>query len=212
MADLTDLEAAQTIKIVGADSTGVEQSAIESSTNGQVNLASGGLIVRPLPYEPQTYSAAATAFASAATATDVWNMQGSNTKTIRIHKIKVTGTTTSGSAIRITISLIRRSTANTGGTSVTATAVPHDSTNSAATAVVRHFTANPTVGTSIGNVRSDTTSFQGSGITAGVLEWDFESGGQPLILRGNTQFLSIGFGSVTVTGGVISISCEWSEV
>lgn len=183
------------------------------SASGQLSLSSNASVVRPLPYEPQTYSAAASAFVPAATATDVWNFQGSGTKTIRIHKIKVTGTTTSGSAIKITISLIRRSAANTGGTSVVGTAVPHDSNNAAATAVVRHYTANPSaLGTAVGTVRSDTTSFQGSGITAGVLEWDFEDGGQPLILRGTSQFLSIGFGSVTVTGGVVSISCEWSEV
>jgi hypothetical protein len=181
-------------------------------TNTTPLLSDYGSVFRPLPYEPPTYSAVASAFVPAATATDVWNFQGSNTKTIRIHKIRVSGTTTSGSAIRITISLIRRSAANTGGTSVVTTIVPHDSTNATATAVLRHYTANPTVGTSIGNVRSDTTSFQGSGLTSGTLEWDFKDGFQPLILRGNTQFLSIGFGSVTVTGGVVSISCEWSEV
>jgi len=36
MTDLTDLQAAQTIKIVGSDSTGTETNAVNSSANGEL--------------------------------------------------------------------------------------------------------------------------------------------------------------------------------
>lgn len=169
--------------------------------------------VRSIPYEPKGYSAVASAFAPASSATDIFTISGSASKTIRIHKIDVTGTTTSGSPIKITICLQKRSTANTGGTSVTRTNVPHDSSNAAATAEVKSYTANPTLGTLVGNVRCVTTSFQASGITDTVLMWEFaDDGGQPIILRGVNESLVVNFNGTTVTGGVVSISVEWSEV
>lgn len=182
-------------------------------TNSPAVLTSSGLVVRPIPYEPQSYSASAAAFTVATNATDIFLISGSASKTIRIHKIDVTGTTTSGSAIKITINLIKRSTANTGGTSVISTIVPHDSNNSAATAVARHYTANPTLGTSVGIVRSVSTSFQGAGLTDTALTWDFsDDGGQPIILRGTSENLAVNFNATSVVGSVISVSCEWSEV
>lgn len=212
MADLSDVQTASTVKIVGADSAGVETNVVNTSNSPTLSDASFGLIVRPLPYEPQTYSCVSKSFVSAATATDVWLFQGSATKTIRIHKIKISGTTSSGAPIKVTMSLVIRSTANTGGTSVAATAVPHDSNNAAATATIVHYTANPTVGTSIGEIRANTTAIQSDGFTDNMPLWDFETGGQPIILRGTNQYLAINFNSTTVNNSLFSINCEWSEV
>ena len=182
-------------------------------TSGVVGLSDNALAVRPVPYEPQTYSAGASAFVPAATATDVFLISGSATKVIRIHKINVSGTTTSGSPIKCTINLIKRSTANTGGTSVVSTNVPHDTSNAAASAVARSYTVNPTVGTQVGIVRSVTNSFQAAGLTVGSIDFDFNNdGGQPVILRGVAENLAVNLNSTTITGGVISVSVEWSEV
>lgn len=41
MADLNELQAAQTIKIVGSSSAGVEQTAIGSTANGDLHVADG---------------------------------------------------------------------------------------------------------------------------------------------------------------------------
>lgn len=176
-------------------------------------LSTNALAVRPLPYEPQTYSASSSAFVSAVTPTDVFIINGSASKIIRIHRINVSGTTTSGSAIRCTINLVRRSTANTGGTPVASSVALYDSTNAAATAVAQHYTANPTVGTSAGIVRSVNTSFQVSGITNSTLFYDllkFDS--QPIVLRGVAQGLAVNLNGTTITGGIVSVSVEWSEV
>lgn len=163
--------------------------------------------------EPQTYSAASDGFTVASTPTDVFTITGSASKTIRIHKIKVSGTTTSGSAIKLKISLVKRSTADSGGTSVSDTVVPHDSNNNSGTATVSHYTANPTLGTTVGVVRSEQLGITNQGLSGGTVEWIFnESPHQPLVLRGTSQQLGINFGSTSVTGSVISISVEWSEV
>jgi len=210
MADLTDIQAAQSVKIIGADSAGVENAAIESAI-ATPSLAASGLVVRPLPFETVTYAAVASAFTSAATATDVFVITGSATKTIRVNRVIVSGTTTSGSPIKITVNLIKRSAANTGGTVVADTEVPYDSTSPAATAVVTHYTANPSgLGASLGVIRSTTTSIQASGFTE-IIVWDFKDE-RPLILRGTSEILAVNFNSTSITGSVISITVEWAEV
>lgn len=59
MADITDIQAAQTIKIVGSDSNGLEQTPIKSSGNGDLNSSDivdtsgiyGTLVVGSSPVE-----------------------------------------------------------------------------------------------------------------------------------------------------------------
>lgn len=189
-------------------SDGVLDATIVAATP---SLSAPALAIRPIPYAPQSYSAAAVGFVPPASATDVFTITGSATKTIRINKIRVTGTTTSGSAIKTVFNLIKRSTAATGGTRVAATAVPHDSTNAAATATVGHYTANPTVGTPVGTIRSIAGSVSATGISGGDIVFEFEIN-QPIILRGITEQLAVNLNGVTITGPIMSISVDWSEV
>jgi hypothetical protein len=161
--------------------------------------------------ESLTYSAAVNNFLSAASATDIFNIIGSASKTIRIHRIRISGSTTSGSPIKVGMKLIKRSALNTGGTRIASTMVPHDSTSPAATANVGHYTANPTaLGSSVGNIRSMHVAFNQAGITGGEPIFDFKN--QPIILRNATEQLCINFNSTTISGALISIYVEWSEV
>lgn len=41
MADLTDIQAAQAVKIMGSDSAGVEQTPVASSVNGDLQVSNG---------------------------------------------------------------------------------------------------------------------------------------------------------------------------
>lgn len=225
MADLSDLNSAQTVKIAGANTSGTETNFVDSTSAGAIHTnlrdANGNellgtkisaLSIPVVVSQDPTYGASAVAFVSAASATDVFTITGSASKTIRVHKIKVSGTTTSGSAIKFTASLVKRSTANTGGTSVTATIAPYDSTQAAATAVVRHYTANPSaLGTSVGVLRAESLAVTASGLTGGVIEWDLRESGQSVVLRGTTELLCVNFNAATITGPVFSISIEWSE-
>lgn len=187
------------------------------SSNSVLGTTDYGLIVRNIPKVRQTYSATAFNILPAANATDVFTITGSNTRTIYVHSVKVTGTRTSHQ--HNTIVLLKRSTANTGGTSTTRTAVPYDSTNGAATAVVLAYTANPTLGTLIGEIYSATVSLpaqspnnaqnNGSGVVP--WSWSFSAIGQPITLRGNSQVLAVNLNGVTVAGGSLQYIVEWSE-
>lgn len=167
--------------------------------------------LKTVKYDPPSYSAAVS-FSAPATPTDVFTLIGSATKTVKILKIRFTGTTTSGSPISSNISLIRRSTANTGGVRVAMAAVPHDSNSAAATASAGNYTTNPLVlGVAVGNVRAQRVSFNATGISGGEAIWEFNLN-EPIVLRGTSQLLSLNMGGTTVTGNILGLSIEWQEV
>lgn len=164
-----------------------------------------------LPSPAITYSAVASSIASAALATDLVTIFGSATKTVNIINIWVTGVqTTAGQAQFL---LIKRSTVNTLGTSTVQTRIQYDSNDAAATATVLAYTANPTVGTAIGNVRGDRIFLPGaaSASDAQGLLWSFVNG-KPMILRGVAQGLCINLNGATITGGSINVTIEWTEI
>lgn len=174
----------------------------------------GRQIVLAVPSDggKQTYSAAANSITTAATPTDVCTLTGSASKTIRVTSVQFNGSTSSGSGLLSSVQLIKRSTANSAGTSASITAVPHDSASAAATATALSYTANPTLGTTVGNIRATRISYQSAAGNAPILTWEF--GNRPtqaVVLRGTSQVLAVNLNSVTVTGGSISCSFEWSE-
>lgn len=186
--------------------------------------ARGGLIVAtgvdtftvnsiPLDGAKQSFSASATAVTAAATPTDVFTLTGSGTKTIRITRVELSGTETLSASKNVL--LIKRSAANTGGTSATLTAVPYDSANSAATATARSYTANPTgLGATVGAIRSLVFDLPAPGGATGTssIVWDFGSRpAQAVVLRGAAEVLAINLNGVTSAGNSLSFSIEWSE-
>ena len=195
------------------------------ATLGQTTMANSMPVVLPsnqvISTSPTdstkaTYSASAVGFVCAAAATDIFTLQGSATKTIRVISLGVTGSTTAGSGASVSFSLIKRSAANTAGTSSTATNVPHDSSNVAATAVVKSYTANPSaLGTSVGTIRTErivvpTIGGQGSGYASGLYSYGNRPG-QAIVLRGTSEFLCMNFAGVTITNPVICCDIEWTE-
>jgi hypothetical protein len=160
----------------------------------------------------QTYAAAVSGFVPPAAATDIFTITGSATKTIRITLLRVSCTTSAGSGISINAALIKRSTADSAGTSTTMTNVPHDSTNSAATAVVKAYTANPTLGTTVGNVRTSRFQINSAGTTSNELAYELGTRpAQTLVLRGTSEQLCVNFGGATITSPICSIAIEWTE-
>lgn len=157
-----------------------------------------------------SYSAAVTGVASAAAATDIFLISGSGTKTIRVKRIGLSATQTTAGEINAIV--LKRSTADSAGTA--ATLVPHDSTNSAATAVVQSFTVNPTAGTLVGNVRSVKFFAPAAASTSAPSITDFSFGdtfSQAIVLRGTAQQLCINLNGATVAGGSFSFYVEWTE-
>lgn len=90
-------------------------------------------------------------FTPPATPTDMITVTGSASKTIRVWSLHVCTTNTAAGSQEFR--LIKRSTADTGGTAVASTLVPLNATSAAATATVNHYTANPgALGTAVGTV------------------------------------------------------------
>lgn len=108
--------------------------------------------------------------------------------------------------------LLKRSTANSGGSSTTPTPVPHDSADGAAASIVTVYTANPTLGTSLGALRAAKI-----GITAAdganYIEWDFtKNNDKAPVLRSANQAFAINFGGdALLTSELDAFYFEWSE-
>jgi hypothetical protein len=169
------------------------------------------LIVASTPWDgKQTYSSVNAAFAPAASATDVFTITGSATKIVRILRIYFSGVQTTGG--NIPIGIIKRSTANTGGTSAAVTAVPLDSNNAAATATVLSYTANPTLGTLVGTVRAARVFIPATTGSPILQVFEFQNDGtQALILRGTSQVAAISLNGNTIAGGSVCIGIDWVE-
>jgi hypothetical protein len=177
----------------------------------------------------QTYAAGITNLGGvgapiATTPTDIVTITGSATKVVKVRKVHISGIATIGA--QIDVFLIKRSSANSGGTAVTVNKVPYDSLNAAATATVVYYTANPsTLG---GTVNAGTISqsmlylcpstvgaASASGpLTSGnYIDIEFKDGDkQPLTLRGTSEVLAINLNGITVPAGTnLEIDIEWTE-
>lgn len=160
----------------------------------------------------KTYRVAITGLVNAASATDIVYINGSATKTVRITRIIVGGRATA--AASADVRLIKRSATDTAGTCTASTIVPVLSTSAAATAVVSQCTANPTVGTAIGDVAVKQTFF--GNLTTGQpgADADFTfgtGGGQPLTLVSAAETVGISLNAVTYSGGLIDVVIEFTE-
>jgi len=160
-----------------------------------------------------TYSVVAPDVATAASATDVVCISGSATRTVVLKKILLAGSTTNATTVSTHVNIVKRSTANTGGTSTTPAIVPHDSQNAAATAVVRAYTANPTTGTLVGNIAGMQMIFAVTADWPATLYINFgENGMQGIILRGTSESACVNLNGATVTtSGALDASFEWIE-
>ena len=176
-------------------------------------IANGQAVdVTRMPSASTTYSAAIVGLASAITATDIFTITGSATKTVRVTRIVVNGVQTT--AAQVNVLIIKRSTANTAGTSTAPTRVSYDSTNAAATATVLAYTANPTLGTAVGTGSARRAFIPGAATASDAQGLEIVSGDvgqQQMTLRGLAEVLAINLNSTTVAGSAFNITVEWTE-
>ncbi len=184
-----------------------------SAALAQVNTVPQVGVITSFNTQKQTYSAASS-FSAAASATDIATICGSATKTIRVQSITVTGQTT-GSAVVSIVDIVKRSTRNTGGTATQLTAVPLDSNNATATALVDIYTGNPTVGTLVGTTSVQALLFGLTSTAVSVVPALFNYNApnllsQPMVLRGAAQCASVSLNgaSANVTA---QVTVNWSE-
>jgi len=197
-----------------------------SSDNASVGVTSKGLYVELVDSaggilkNKKTYVASGS-FTPPATPQDLVFITGSATKTVRVQSFKLgTANTAAGSQI---LFLNKHSAAPTGGTEVAPTKVPLDSSDAAATAVVKHVTTSAnTPGTLVGLVATrkigspavTPATWAGINTTDNDVEMLPTSGDQvkPITLRAATEVLAINFaGTALVAGQIHTYTVVWTE-
>lgn len=166
----------------------------------------------PLDGTKSTYSAAVVGLSPNIVATDIAYICGSATRTVRVTRFGMSGRATAVQSIDVT--LVKRSTANSGGTCTAATKVPNDSSYVAGTATVSTCTANPVLGTTVGNVVSQ--QLQLGNLTTGVggVPIAFHFGNRPataVVLRGAAQCLGVNLNAGSAGGNSLQLGFEWTE-
>lgn len=169
-----------------------------------------------------TYSAVSVGLAPASAATDIFCISGSTTKAIALRRLLISGT--AGTLVTAPFTLVRRASRDTGGTAATGAALPvagpHVSTNTAATAVLVAYTANPTIVDSAPlYFRSDTLTLPltSAGTSSSRILWEagtsVDAYSQGLdIPRGTaTQQYCVNLNGITVASGLLNITVTWIE-
>lgn len=213
MADVPILESDEVVIADGA--VGTNRLGVNADSSITVTQGAAGTSIWPVEPKASTivaYSASVSGLVPAASATDVFTITGSATKIVKITRIEVSGTTSSGSGIGVNVQIIKRSTANSAGTSSAATSVPMDSNDAAGTATVRSYTANPTLGTAVGTIISSRMSFVTTGQNSDNREWSFGNrAAKPIVVRGTSQVVAVNLNVATITGPVMGATIEWTE-
>lgn len=159
-----------------------------------------------------TYSAASPDYTGYSSPTDFFAIQGSATKVIEIVNVRLSGYATANN--NIDIGLIKRSTANTGGTATPLTLVPLDSNNPAPTATIVTYGSAPTLGNSVGQLCACQIEVPAkAGVGGYILEWQFNrNGGSPVVLHGTNEMLALNAYGVTFPSGTnLNITIQWTE-
>lgn len=161
-----------------------------------------------------TYSAAWDDLVAASSATNLVRISGSSSKTVYIQEIRFSATATA--AKTLDVRLVKYSTADADGTSSAGVAIPHSSDDAAGTAAILLYTANPTVGTATGALRSTryTVAVVDAAATQGEVIWDLRgyNGGKGVRLEGVAQGVAIHLdGETAGSGNSWAGSITWTE-
>jgi hypothetical protein len=146
---------------------------------------------------------------AASSTTDNAVMPGNATNTVIVTKVLVTcNETTAG---QINVELLKRSTADTSGTSAAMTAVPMDSNYSAAVSAPLSYTGTgPTVGTAVGDLDNLQIGCMAPATATPNDIFIFDPD-KPIILRGTAQQIAVNVGNAALTGGNVTVTFEWQE-
>lgn len=160
---------------------------------------------------PQTYTCGVSNLTPAATPTDVVTITPGVGEVVRITRIEVYATQTTGATD--TISVVRRSTADTGGTFVADGVNAYDTLNVTPTLGCGHYTANPaSLGTLVSTFRNYRPLIPvATNIPTGYIWEEFGDGVQPLVFRGVNDIFALNLGAQTITGLSMTIQIEFTR-
>lgn len=161
-----------------------------------------------------TYATGAAGITPAATPSVIIEIKGSATRTVRIKKLVFQAV--ASTAKQWAVTLYRAAAAVTDGTPVTPVITEFDTSGAAATAVISHFTANPTPAaanpaSSVVFVRDVTFTAPASAAEPYIIDF-CQRQDKPFILRGAADCLCLTLGGSALTAGEkYSYSVEWEE-
>jgi len=202
---------ASAILLTGVLAGQAQVPGVNSSLQSVFNLVYDNSTMKP------TYSSSTTT-TMASSATDVCQLRGSATRTVKVRRIIVSAASTAVQSDPVAI--IKRSTANSGGTVVTPAVVPYDSqfsltgaATNTGTAVAVGYIANPTVGTAVGVLADPYLTFSNytTGVGGGPYPFIFGQLGSPVVLRGVAQSVAVNMSGQSIAGTTISCTFEWTE-
>jgi len=166
-----------------------------------------------IPPARLSFMAAVSGLVPAASATDIFTITGRAGRLITINQVQLSGIATAATAVPI--SIIKRSTANAGGTSGAVTAVNMDTGNPLASgATVRSYTASPTPGTAVGTISTARMILSTASASVGTspIVFGFERMFMKApTLRDATESICINYGGATAAGNSLDISISWTE-
>ena len=140
---------------------------------------------------------------------DAVTLSGSASKTIRVHQIIVS---LSGSSApeNTSIAVFKRSTANSGGTFVPITPLPHDKNSSAASAVIGGYSVSPTTpGTFVGILEE--VYLAASTLNIAPVVFTYGQTDQSVILRGTGDLLTVSVNPLPASPAML-VKIKWSEI
>lgn len=99
-----------------------------------------------------------------------------------------------------------------GNTVPSISAVPHDSGDAAATASVNRYLSNPTLGSTVGTVRSTQVLIPTATGLGGNTTWTLPSpNGKGIVLNNANESLNLNLNGLTLGGGSLAVDIEWTE-
>lgn len=166
------------------------------------------------PYQRPTFGVGVAGLVIPQTgAMDAVCISGSATKTIRIKRIQISGTDATAQTVAVTV--VKRSTVNSGGTSTAPTIGALDSTNAAATAAVKAYTVAPTPGTAVATLRAQSIALPAAATAVSpAVTWAFDPSdmSQEIVLRGVAESACLNFpAAFTTAGPTVNVDLTWSE-
>lgn len=183
--------------------------AATAGNNSALNVGTDGLLwTAALPaIRPASYTASSK-FAASST-TDNACLPGNASNTVLLTELRVSGVQTTAGILNAEI--IKRSTADTAGTSASMTVVPDDSNYAAGSSAPLSYTGTgPTVGTAVGDIDNAEIGFMAAGTAApnDIYVGNFRM--KPIVLRGTAQEACVNLGGA-VTGGTMTVTFKWIE-
>lgn len=195
--------------------------ALAAPSNAQVNVVpSVGLITATL--NKPTYRAVSIGLVPAASATDIFCIAGSATKTVKVTGLSIYGV--AGTLTSVPVVVLRRATLDTAGTAATTIANPAntigkaDNQNPTATATLIAYTANPTINdASPTYIAAAYATFTTVAAGTSAVNTQFTFGAnlpqftQQLTLRGISEQVCLNLQATSITSGVVNITASWTE-